>query len=305
MYPPPKIIETEVYTRMPAELHRPDKYSAWIEARGAGPLHSFLEGPAFDRASNFYCVDLAHGRIFRVAPDRSWSVFAEYDGIPNGLKIHKDGRIFVADHRNGILVFDPQTGERKLVADRGERGRFLGLNDLSFSSDGDLYVTDQGSTGYDNPVGAVYKLDRSGAVKLVMTGLLGPNGLVLNKAETVLHVSTTRSNQVMSCPLKKGPDGLPRTRLFLQLSGSPTGPDGMAVDEDDNLVVVHAGFGTVWVFSAMGEPLYRIKSCAGNRTTNVTYGDPDRRSLFITEAEHGVILKARLPTPGRPMFALM
>ena len=55
---------------------------------------------------------------------------------------------------------------------------------------------------------------------------------------------------------------------------------------------MQAGFGTVWVFAALGEPLYRIKSCAGMRTTNVTYGGPDRKTLYITEAEHGVILKA-------------
>src|SRR5438309_1533424 len=38
----------------------------------------------------------------------------------------------------------------------------------------------------------------------------------------------------------------------------------------------------------------RIRSCAGVRTTNVAFGGPDNKSLFITEAEHGVILHARL-----------
>jgi gluconolactonase len=276
-----------------------------VEERGAGPLHSFLEGPSFDRAGNLYCVDLAHGRVFRIAPDRTWTVFAEYDGIPNGLKLHRDGRIFVADHSNGLLAFDPQSGERTLLCDRGTEGRFKGLNDLHFGSTGDLYVTDQGKTGYDDPTGTVYRLRRTGEIDRIFGGMAGPNGLVLNKAETILHVSVTRTNQVMSCPIHKDRAGAPRTRLFLQLSGSPTGPDGMAVDEDDNLVVVHAGFGTVWVFSALGEPLYRIRSCAGMRTTNVTYGDPDRRSLFITEAEHGVILQARLPVAGTTLFGLM
>lgn len=304
MYPPPQLIETEIYARMPAELHRTEKYSAWVERRGAGALHSFLEGPSFDRAGNLYCVDLAHGRVFRIAPDRSWTVFAEYEGIPNGLKLHRDGRIFVADHLHGILCFDPHTGARTLVSDRGDKGRFKGLNDLSFASNGDLYVTDQGQSGYDDPSGTVYRLRRTGETDRIFGGMAAPNGLVLNKAETVLHVSVTRANQVMSCPIRIDQPGAPRTRMFLQLSGSPTGPDGMAVDEDDNLVVVHAGFGTVWVFSPFGEPLYRIKSCAGLRTTNVTYGDADRRSLFITEAEHGVILKARLPVPGKTMFGL-
>jgi gluconolactonase len=304
LYPAPQIIETEIYARLPSALYRTERYSAWVEERGAGPLHSFLEGPSFDRAGNLYCVDLAHGRVFRIAPDRTWTVFAEYDGIPNGLKIHRDGRIFVADRRNGILAFDPYTGGRTLIRDRGNNGRFKGLNDLHFGCNGDLYVTDQGKSGYDDPTGTVFRLGHTGEMDLIFSGMAGPNGLVLNKAETILHVSVTRTNRVMSCPIRKDQPGAPRTRLFLQLSGSPTGPDGMAIDEDDNVVVVHAGFGTVWVFSALGEPLYRIKSCAGMRTTNVTYGDPDRRSLFITEAEQGVILKARLPVAGKALFGL-
>ena len=60
-------------------------------------------------------------------------MLAEYEGIPNGLKLHRDGRIFVADHQHGILCFDPRTGARTLVSDRGDKGRFKGLNDLTFA----------------------------------------------------------------------------------------------------------------------------------------------------------------------------
>ena len=74
-----------------------------------------------------------------------------------------------------------------------------------------------------------------------------------------------------------------RWRAFIQLSGGLSGPDGMAMDEQGNLAVVHAGFGTVWHFSPQGEPLARIRSCAGIRTTNIAYGGPDRRTLYITE----------------------
>ncbi len=170
LYPAPQVIETEIYARLPTALHRTEKYSAWVEERGAGPLHSFLEGPSFDRAGNLYCVDLAHGRVLRIAPDRTWTVFAEYDGIPNGLKIHRDGRIFVADHRNGILAFDPQTGARTLIRDRSSNGRFKGLNDLHFGSNGDLYVTDQGKSGYDDPTGTAFRLRHTGEMELIFSG---------------------------------------------------------------------------------------------------------------------------------------
>jgi gluconolactonase len=304
MYPPPKVIETEIFTTMPKELHRTDQYSEWIEHRGAGSLHSFLEGPAFDREGNFYCVDLAHSRIFKITPDGKWNVFAEYDGEPNGLKIHKDGRIFVADHRHGLLSFDPKTGDRTTVRGRAHREWFKGLNDLTFASNGDVYFTDQGQSGFQDMSGAVYRLRHTGELDLIFKGLPAPNGCVLNRQENILHVSVTRSNQVLSMPLRPDQGGAPRTRMFLQLSGSPTGPDGMAMDEEDNLVVVHAGFGTVWVFNYWGEPIYRINSCAGRRTTNAAYGGPDRRTLYITEAEHGCILMAKMPAPGRVVYGL-
>ncbi|MCC7426276.1 MAG: SMP-30/gluconolactonase/LRE family protein [Alphaproteobacteria bacterium] len=305
MFPPPEVIETEVHARLPVALHRTANQSAWLAKRGAGPMHSFLEGPAVDRAGNLYCVDLAHGRIFRITPDRQWQVFAAYDGQPNGLKLHKDGRVFVADHQHGILAFDPATGARRPIAERGSDGaRFLGLNDLSFGSEGDLYLTDQGDSSLDDPCGAVYRLRRTGEMDLIRRGFAAPNGLVLNRAETSLFVSATRTNQVFACPVARDRPGAAKTRIFLQLSGGLAGPDGMAADEADNLVVVQAGSGSVWVFSPLGEPLYRIRSCAGIRVTNVAYGDADRRSLFITEAEQGVILKARLPVPGRIVFGL-
>ena len=77
----------------------------------------------------------------------------------------------------------------------------------------------------------------------------------------------------------------------------------MTVDQEDNIVVVAAGYGTVWVFSKFGEPVFWIKSCTGLRTTNVAYGGEDNRTLFITEGHAGAILQVRLPVPGKKMYS--
>jgi gluconolactonase len=69
--------------------------------------------------------------------------------------------------------------------------------------------------------------------------------------------------------------------------------------------VAHAGLGTVWLFSRIGEPLYRVKSCTGLKTTNLAYGGPDRRTLYITESETGTILTARMPVAGALMYSHM
>ena len=79
----------------------------------------------------------------------------------------------------------------------------------------------------------------------------------------------------------------------------------LALDDDGNLAVCHAGLGAVWLFSPLGEPLARVNSCAGLMTTNCAYGGPDNKTLYITESDSGQILTARLDTPGRTMFAHM
>jgi gluconolactonase len=294
----PPVVQTEIFSRLPDEFRIQDKESPWTHARGSGPLHSFLEGPSFDRAGNLYCVDLAHGRIFRISPQGTWHRFAKYEGKPNGLKIHRDGRIFVADGQHGILEFDPVTGHRRTVL-----GELDGPNDLVFADNGDLYFTDPGQSHLGNPDGRVFRIRADGTVDLLMQGLPFPNGLVLSPAQNELYVALTYTLQVVRLALHPQPGGTHRWRGFLQLSGGLGGPDGMAVDEQGNLAVVHAGFGTVWQFSPFGEPIARLRSCAGIRTTNVAYGGPDRRTLFITESEHGAILTAHLEVPGRPMYS--
>ena len=41
------------------------------------------------------------------------------------------------------------------------------------------------------------------------------------------------------------------------------------------------------------------------RTTNVTYGMSDPSSLYITEAADGVVLRARMPAAGFPLYSTL
>src|SRR5689334_21782968 len=147
--PPPKIIETTVFATLP-EKFRPGKESNPRKRR------NFLEGPSFDREGNLYCVDIPMGRVYRISPRGEWEIVVEYDGEPNGLKIHKDGRIFIADHRQGVLLLDAKAGTVVPFLEGPSKQRFKGVNDLIFAKNGDLYFTDQGSTGLHDPTGCVY-----------------------------------------------------------------------------------------------------------------------------------------------------
>jgi gluconolactonase len=273
----------------------PDHLAKRADGRRAG----FLEGPSFDRAGNLLCVDVQAGRVYRIAPQGSWDVIIEYDGIPNGLKLHPDGRAFIADRKNGLMVLDTAKGSIETLLPGPSAGRhFKGLNDLHFAANGDLFFTDQGRTGLQDPTGCVYRLSATGSLDCIIANVPSPNGLVLNKRETALYVAVTRANAVWRIDLD---DTARRAGLFVQLFAA--GPDGLALDDDGNVAVAHPTVGAVWLFSRIGEPLYYIKSCAKEMTTNIAFGGPDNKTLYITESRSGSILTARLPVAGKRMHS--
>ena len=97
--------------------------------------------------------------------------------------------------------------------------------------------------------------------------------------------------------------GVTKVGVFVQLSGGLSGPDGMALDSDDGMWVAHAGNGCVWGFSRLGEPLYRVRSATGMTTTNIAFGGPESRTLFVTESDTGNVLAAEVPVSGHPLFS--
>ena len=174
MFAPPQVLTTEVFAEVPSSLRRHTK-TGWTETNRPGlATPSFLEGPSFDRVGNLYLVDIPHGRIFRVSPAGQFDVIAEYDGEPNGLKIHQDGRIFIADYKNGLMQLDAATGAVTPFLERRHSERFKGLNDLFFGTNGDLYFTDQGETGLQDPTGRVYRLTPEGRLDCLVGSVPSP-----------------------------------------------------------------------------------------------------------------------------------
>ena len=303
MFKAPPSVSTEVFTVVPKQFRKPGQVSAERIAAGKNTLatDSYIEGPSFDRAGNLYFVDIAFGRIYRANPTGEVELLIEYDGEPNGLKIHRDGRIFVADHKNGLMLFDPQSKTIQPVLTRFNAEAFKGLNDLFFTSNGDLYFTDQGRTGLQDPSGRVFRMTSQGEVSCLLGNAPSPNGIVLNANGNHLYIAVTRSNSIWRTMLLQ--DGsIARVGNFIQMSGG-SGPDGLALDQEGNLYVAHAGMGAVWKFSPKGEPLLRINSCAGNMTTNLAFGGKDNCDLYITETDSGSILIARMDAPGQILFS--
>jgi gluconolactonase len=302
MFAPPENISSEVFVEIPPEF-RKVRRSSWSDARRGGkPTHSFLEGPSFDREGNLYVTDIPFGRVFRISPQRHVDLVAEYDGEPNGLKIRADGRIFISDYRNGIMELDPKSGKVIPIIERRYSERFSGVNDLFFAENGDLYFTDQGRTGYQDPTGRVFRVTPSGRLECLLDSGINPNGVVTNLDETVLYVAMTNANAVWHLALMND-GGVTAVGNMLQFSGGGIGPDGLALTADGGLTVAQPGMGAVWIFSRRGEPLYRVNSCGSDLVTNIAFGGDDMRTLYMTDSGLGQVLVARVPVAGRVMHS--
>ncbi|MDB5416101.1 MAG: SMP-30/Gluconolaconase/LRE domain protein [Rubritepida sp.] len=276
---------------MPAALRRPI-VTDWSRANKRGDkVDCFLEGPTFDTQGRLYVTDIPHGRIFRLDTPESWTLIAEYDGEPNGLALHPDGkRMFIADYKQGILSVDLATGAVTPILARRNSERFKGPNDLVFARNGDLYFTDQGQTGLQDPTGRVYRLRASGGLDALITNGPSPNGLVLSADEEVLFVAMTRDNAVWRVPLL--PDGsTSKVGRFASFHGT-SGPDGMAMDSKGRLMVAHASLGCIFVLSTQGEVVAKLRSCRGGTVTNLALRDGQ---AFITESSTGAVMVADWP----------
>lgn len=299
LYPPPTTIRAEVFSRMPEAL-RLKRPTEWADFNKAGQIvDCFLEGPSFDRDGNLIVTDIPHGRIFRISPAGEWTELAEYDGWPNGLKLHKDGRAFIADYKRGIMVLDLSTGRITPLIQTVRSESFKGVNDLHFAANGDLYFTDQGQTGLHDPTGRVYRYSTDGRLTALVNTIPSPNGLVLDLHERVLFVAVTRANAVWRLPIM--PDGaVSKVGVAIQLSGGLSGPDGLALDEEGGLVVAHAGMGA-WRFDHMGRPTHYVDPVVAPFVTNIAFKG---RRIFMTESQSGTILTAELPVAGKAMYGL-
>jgi gluconolactonase len=301
-FAPPPEVATSVLTRLPDRFRKP-RATAWAAAnRGGLAIDSFLEGPSFDRQGRLYVTDIPFGRIFRISLAGEWELVAEYDGWPNGLKIHRDGRIFITDYKRGIMLLDPESGAVTPFLETAASESFKGVNDLVFAANGDLYFTDQGQTGLHDATGRIYRVTPEGRLTRLLDTIPSPNGIVIDPDMTHLLIAVTRAQQIWRIPLNDS--GITtKVGVFAQLHGGLGGPDGLALDAEGGLLIAHTGFGSVWRLSRTAEPLLRIRSCAGISTTNLAFGGPQGRDIFITESQTGSVLCAKLDVAGATMFS--
>jgi sugar lactone lactonase YvrE len=258
----------------------------------AGSFTEGIEGPNCDAQGNVYAVNFARqGTIGKVTPDGKGSVFVELKNgsIANGIVFDRAGRMYVADYTNhNVLRLDPRTREVSVFAHHDGMNQ---PNDLAIAPDGTLFASDP---NWKESTGQIWRVDRDGTVTRVATGMGTTNGIEVSPDGKTLYVNESVQRNVWAFAITPE-HALKEKRLLIQFPDH--GFDGMRCDVDGNLYITRYGKGTVVKVSPEGKVIREVP-VLGARPSNLCFGGPDGRTVYVTEVEHRRLVQFRVDRPG-------
>jgi len=251
-------------------------------------------------------------------------------GAPNGINMDAQGRIVIAnfgiyDREAGPLQrFDPVSGEHETLLAEVEGRLLTSANYPVIDRAGNIWCANsthaetwpQALDGRED--GFIFVLRPDGTADVVADGLKFPNGLALSADEAFLFCAQTSGADVLRFPIlggarlgtgeRYGPvlGRLMRPGESADNHGGDLGyTDGIGFDAEGNLWVCLPAANKVVAITPDGAVETVIHDPSGkivNHPTNVAWGGPDLKDLYIGSIRADYVLKARSPVAGQPQI---
>lgn len=248
-------------------------------------------------------------------------------GGTNGLLIDPEMRLIACQPGAKRVIRIEADGSLTVLADNYRGAAFNSPNDLSIDSKGRIYFTDPRYGSRDGMaikdrarrlVEGVYRIDAPGDVSRVISHAVDrPNGVLVSPGDEFLYVADNNNSAGGARKLWRfdlDADGTAdaRTKVLIFDWHDSRGPDGLEMDR----------LGTLWVAAGRNEPspphetinfpggvyvlspggdLLAVLPIARDETTNVAFGGPDLRTLFITSG--GILSSIGVMVPGITPYA--
>lgn len=304
-----QLIAQSLGAQQTGDLPKSDDVKPQLFATG----FEFAEGPTFDKAGSLYVVNYrGNGNIGRITADGTasvWTVLSEVAPLEgrkpqaNGLKVDKEGRLFVADAGGGRLLRLSADGRRaEILADRFDGERFKSVNDVALDTKGNVYFSDPGGSTVDKPTGSVYRFDIStAAVTKLADNLAFPNGLAVTPDQKHLCVAESAAHRIVIYDLVDGAAANARELIHFPkgnqgvFRGGDFSPDGMIFDSQGRLFVAMWGGGVINVVDIKRGELIRQYQAGGLKATNCHF---HMQHLYVTVADKEAVFRLDLGVGG-------
>ncbi len=246
----------------------------------------FTEGPVWDKAGFLWVSDETKNKIFQIDLRTGRSREMISLGDPDGNAYDQERRLLdCASVLRAVIRLSPDGKSYKAVADRYQGKRLNSPNDVVLGPDGAIYFTDPtldlvAGQKQEIPFQGVYRISKSGQVRLLTKDLAQPNGLAFSPDGRRFYVDDSEKLNIRVYDFKPG-GTLANGRIFgTEAMGGPKEgvPDGMKVDKQGNLYVV--GPRGIWVWNAQGNHLGTV--VVPEQPANLAWGDENYSTLYIT-----------------------
>jgi sugar lactone lactonase YvrE len=243
------------------------------------------EGARWDeRYRELLRVDILEGRVFRdrvdddgaLMPVRSYDVpgtvgaVAPVDG--------DDGWILAAGR--GFVHLRPDGSLRTVLADVVDEG--TRMNDAACDPQGRFWAGTLADDHHEGG-GALYRLDGSGHVEVVLRDLTISNGLGWSPDGRTMYLVDSGPRLVHAFAFDGADGTVSDGRVLVSVPEEVGSPDGMTVDASGDLWVAVYGGGRVQRYAPDGE-LREVLEVPAEQSTCCAFGGPDLRCLYVTTA---------------------
>lgn len=288
----------------------------------------FPEGPVVLPDGSVLLVEIRRETLSRVHPDGRIEVVATLGGGPNGVALGNDGHAYVcnnggfnwgqesdglvrpvgrSDRYSGgrIERVDLSTGRAEVLYTECDGVPLKGPNDIVPDGRGGFWFTDLGKVyGRLMDRGAVYYARTDGSlIREAVFPLVTPNGIGLSPDGKTVYVAETEPARLWAFDIvgegqvSKRPFPSPHGgRLVIGLGGYQRF-DSLKVEAGGNICVATLINGGISVISPQGE-LLEFHQAPEVYCTNLAFGGPDLRKVYVTLSGFGTLLEVDWPREG-------
>ena len=272
------------------------------------------EGAFWDSNRNIlWFVDIEKGNVHGYKPSSK-----EVSSFSTGQKL---GTLVPAAQKN-VLVLGLQSGIFK--------SDFKGKNLIKIAVPFNLKPNQRLNDGKCDPAGRfwvggmsmdeknnrsnLYMMDDKKNIVVKLDSISISNGIVWRRDGKKMFYIDTPTRTVKSFDFEVNTGQITNQKIAIQTPDSLGWPDGMTIDENDNLYIGMWGGGCVSIWNSNSGKLIGKVVVDAKNVTSCAFGGSDRRTLYITTARQGLsrteldqyplsghLFSARMETPGPQM----
>ncbi|MEK8031699.1 SMP-30/gluconolactonase/LRE family protein [Ideonella sp. DXS29W] len=244
-----------------------------------------------EREQALYWVDILEHRLYRLQLGKgaadgltdardSW----QFEETISAVAERATGAGLAVTLRRGLALFDPATGALQRLHEPEPEREGNRFNDGKCDVAGRFWA---GTMDFacQAPTGALYCFDASGrATRAFDARFPVTNGPTWSLDQKTMYFNDTANQQIHAFDVDPETGTLSGQRPWLRFAPGDGYPDGMTTDADGRLWIAHWGAACVTCHDPItADELLRVP-LPTDHITNVAFGGPDLRTLFITSA---------------------